>query len=159
MSYLIYVGVPHLGEEAEGGRGVWIVNWELDMSLKHQNQGYSHYRDWLYLCYISVIEPLGLSLKVEGIQATQGQVGLAVIKPWKNTLCVQTKELSIHLQPHPFCFNRTVLMRCYKCWRWFGVTFIFQFAGSQLKYFKPTLCKHNVTGWSDEAQWFLIILN
>lgn len=33
MSHLINVGVPHLGEEAEGRRGVRVVYWELDVSL------------------------------------------------------------------------------------------------------------------------------
>lgn len=36
--YLINVGVPHLGEEAEGRRGVWVVYGELDPSLEKQNE-------------------------------------------------------------------------------------------------------------------------
>lgn len=38
MFYLVDVGVPHLGEEAEGWWGVRVVNWELDVSLGEQTQ-------------------------------------------------------------------------------------------------------------------------
>lgn len=34
--HLIDVGVPHLGEEAEGRWGVWIIYRELDSSLGHR---------------------------------------------------------------------------------------------------------------------------
>lgn len=35
--YLINVGVPHLGEEAEGWWGVRVVHGELDVSLGEQS--------------------------------------------------------------------------------------------------------------------------
>lgn len=38
MFHLVNVGVPHLGEEAEGWRGVWVVNWKLDVSLGEQTE-------------------------------------------------------------------------------------------------------------------------
>lgn len=31
---LIDVGMPHLGEESEGRRGVWVVNGEFDACLE-----------------------------------------------------------------------------------------------------------------------------
>lgn len=31
--HLIDVGVPHLGEEPEGRRGIWVIYRELDSSL------------------------------------------------------------------------------------------------------------------------------
>lgn len=43
MFYLVDVGVPHLGEEAEGGRGVRVVNWELDVSLGEQTEADSQH--------------------------------------------------------------------------------------------------------------------
>ena len=33
-SYLVDVGVPHLCEKTEGGRGVGVVNGKLDVSLR-----------------------------------------------------------------------------------------------------------------------------
>lgn len=53
--YLINVGVPHLGEEAEGRWGVWVVYGELDPSLGHNNSSSHHYnthillRDWIVI--------------------------------------------------------------------------------------------------------------
>lgn len=38
MVYLVDVGVPHLGEEAEGRWGVRVVDWELDVSLGEQTE-------------------------------------------------------------------------------------------------------------------------
>lgn len=36
-SYLINVGMPHFCEKAESRRRVWVVNGELDSSLKGKN--------------------------------------------------------------------------------------------------------------------------
>lgn len=36
--YLINVGVPHFGEEAEGWWRVRVVNWKLDVSLGEQRE-------------------------------------------------------------------------------------------------------------------------
>lgn len=35
--HLVDVWVPHLGEESEGRRGVWVVYRELDPSLSYKN--------------------------------------------------------------------------------------------------------------------------
>lgn len=40
--HLIDVGVPHLGEEPEGGWGVWIIYGELDPSLGHRTEHVIH---------------------------------------------------------------------------------------------------------------------
>lgn len=37
-SYLIDVGVPHLGEESERGWGIGVINWELDASLQNKKK-------------------------------------------------------------------------------------------------------------------------
>lgn len=34
LVYLVDVGMPHLGEEAEGGRGVRVVHGKRDVSLR-----------------------------------------------------------------------------------------------------------------------------
>lgn len=36
--HLINVGVPHLGEEAEGWWGVRVVDWKLDVSLGEKTE-------------------------------------------------------------------------------------------------------------------------
>lgn len=35
---LIDIGMPDLGEEADGWRGVWVVRWELDMCLRRRRE-------------------------------------------------------------------------------------------------------------------------
>lgn len=35
---LIDIGMPDLGEEADGWRGVWVVRWELDMCLRRRRK-------------------------------------------------------------------------------------------------------------------------
>ena len=37
-TYLIDVGVPHLGQESHGGRGVRVVVGELHVSLQRENK-------------------------------------------------------------------------------------------------------------------------
>lgn len=37
-SYLIDVGVPHLGEESERGWGVGVIDWELNASLQNKTK-------------------------------------------------------------------------------------------------------------------------
>lgn len=43
MTNLINVGVPHLGEEAKGRWGVWVINWELDVSLEEKAEADSQH--------------------------------------------------------------------------------------------------------------------
>ncbi len=68
MFHLVDVGVPHLGEEAEGWWGVWVVNGELDVSLREQtedNQHVSQTDELSYAFKFKSSEPVGLSLRVE----------------------------------------------------------------------------------------------
>lgn len=45
MFHLVYIGMPHLGEKAEGWWGIWVVNWELDVSLDWQTE-VDNQHDW-----------------------------------------------------------------------------------------------------------------